>query len=244
MVHMLGSSSSGGGQAPPGGDGYHAVATGTGVAPAPGGDGYHAVATGTGVAPAPGGDGYHAVATGTGVAPAPGGDGHYETLTTSMAPAPGGGLSSSGVVVTPDMVVKFAGLLREAADPMDRAEGSLASASGVLPGLFPDGDDLRKFVGSGREGRVRAIMENNNLIRDQLRKTATKLEEVARRYTNADDLNQHLVEEMTPILGSFQNNVFGNTAPAAQPAVPTAAGLDNSSTQVAAPAPETAGSQN
>jgi hypothetical protein len=131
------------------------------------------------------------------------------------------------------MIAKFAALLREAADPMDRAERSLAAVGGVQSGAFPDGEDLRKFVGSGREGRIRAIMENTNRIRDQLRKTAAKLEDIARRYTNADELNQHLVEEMTPILGSFQNNVFPSTP--ASPLVPAvAASQDTTSTQTAA----------
>ncbi|MET9618819.1 hypothetical protein [Kitasatospora indigofera] len=116
--------------------------------------------------------------------------------------------SAGAVSVTPDVIVKIAGLLREATKPMDRAEPLLASVTDLRPGEFPDGDDLRKFVGSGRDGRIRNIMENNARVRDQLQKVADKLEEVARRYTSADELNKHFLEEMAPLFGS-QPGLFG-----------------------------------
>ncbi len=118
--------------------------------------------------------------------------------------------SADAVSVTPDVIVKIAGLLREATKPMDRAEPLLASVTDLRPGEFPDGDDLRKFVGSGRDGRIRNIMENNARVRDQLQKVAGKLEEVARRYTSADELNKHFLEEMAPLFGSSaQSSLFG-----------------------------------
>ncbi len=53
-------------------------------------------------------------------------------------------------------------------------------------------------------------MENNARVRDQLQKVAGKLEEVARRYTSADELNKHFLEEMAPLFGSSaQSSLFG-----------------------------------
>ncbi|MFE3112041.1 hypothetical protein [Kitasatospora indigofera] len=120
--------------------------------------------------------------------------------------------SADAVLVTPDVIVKLAGLLRETTAPMDRAESALASLNGVRPGEFPDGDELRKFVGSGRDGRIRNIMENNARVREQLQKVAAKLEEMARRYTSADELNKHFLEEMAPVFSSFSGSALSGAA--------------------------------
>ncbi|MFF7415485.1 WXG100 family type VII secretion target [Streptomyces lydicus] len=143
---------------------------------------------------------------------------------STAAPQSQAGAGKDSVKVTPDMITKFAGMLREAASPLSESENNLAAVNGVRAGWFPDGEDIRKFIGSGRDGRVRDIMQNAATVRDQLRTVADKLDEVAHRYQSTEELNQHLVEDLAPILGSFNSTLTSMPSPStASVSVPASA---------------------
>jgi hypothetical protein len=125
------------------------------------------------------------------------------------AASPGATGGKDAVTVTPDMITKFAQLIRDAVGPLSDSEAQLATLDSVQAGWFPDGEDIRKFIGSGRDGRVRDIMENAGTMRDQLNKVADKLDEVAHRYHSSEELNQHLVSDLAPVLGSFGSQMSG-----------------------------------
>ncbi|WP_399083009.1 hypothetical protein ACGH2B_01905 [Streptomyces sp. BBFR2] len=143
----------------------------------------------------------------TAQAPAPGGVTTQRPVATDQAPPQGSGPAGTGgkadVKVTPDMIRKFAGLLREAAAPLEESESQLAAVNGLHAGWFPDGEDLRKFVGSGRDGRINELMQSAVTVRDQLRRLADKLDDVSRRYRTSEELNAHLVTDLAPVVGSF-----------------------------------------
>ncbi|MGW4757715.1 hypothetical protein [Streptomyces chartreusis] len=111
--------------------------------------------------------------------------------------------AADAVVVTPDMILKFAAQLRDSAAPLQDVDHALASINGISPGNFPDGNDLQTLIGSGREGRVKLASDNSLLIQKQLERLANKLEQIARKYTNTDELNKNLVKELGPLLGSL-----------------------------------------
>ncbi|MEV8100318.1 hypothetical protein [Kitasatospora sp. NPDC085879] len=103
-------------------------------------------------------------------------------------------------MVTPDMILRFAKQLRDSARPLHATE--LERVNPTRPGAFQDGDDLKKHIGSGRDGRVKDVIGNVHQVRDQLDKVATKLTELAHKYSSVDELNKHLVQELTPIIGN------------------------------------------
>nr|WP_144298797.1 hypothetical protein [Streptomyces sp. TLI_235] len=123
-------------------------------------------------------------------------------------PAPtGSGAGPNGVVVTPDMILRFAKQLRDCAGPLHNVEHGLAGVNSTRPGAFQDGDDLKKHIGSGRDGRVKDVVSNVHRVREQLDKVATKLTELAHKYSTTEELNKHLVQDLTPIIGSFSSGL-------------------------------------
>ncbi|MFD9123290.1 hypothetical protein [Kitasatospora sp. NPDC059571] len=133
---------------------------------------------------------------------------------TPAPPGAGSGAGSKGVVVTPHMLLKLAKQLRDSADPLHGVETALAAVNLTRPGAFQDGDDLKKHIGSGRDGRVKDVIGNVHQVRSQLDKVATKLTEIAHKYSSTQELNEHLVEELTPIIGSVSSALSLGTSSA------------------------------
>ncbi|MFJ1561497.1 hypothetical protein [Streptomyces mirabilis] len=125
--------------------------------------------------------------------------------------------AADAVVVTPDMILKLADALRESARNTLVPRPELLSINSISPGMFPDGEDLKKLIGGGRDGRVQEISDNLGHVHAQLDKMADRLVDLTKKYASTDELNANLAQELQSIVGATSFGPVASMDPAATP---------------------------